>query len=209
MRIATLILLSVLLVSISPAARAAEPAGNDPVVISFAGGSVWTSGSTGTCIWYFPVLGNLALESLFETDGSGNPIIDKQHAYLIWVSDWSIAAGFSQGPLSLAVLPSGQATIYYSATPEARNFSDPANRSTWGTPVATFVRGGSLFQSPDNWASDKFFFTATLASSKSFPMNGRKPFNLREVIQHSMTCFEYGANASTSEAGTCFAVGSD
>jgi hypothetical protein len=147
------------------------------------------------------------LTSLFANGLSGTPSVDKEHAYLIWVSDWSIEAGFTAGGLSLAVLPAGQATVYYSSNPTSRIWTDLSNRSTWGVPVATFVRGGGLFQSPDNWASDKFFFSAQLTSSKSFAINKGGQFNFRELVPQGVTCYEFGLAESTAEAGACVAFG--
>jgi hypothetical protein len=176
------------------------------VVLSFAGGSVWTSQSTGTCIWYFPILGDLEVSALFEPDGAGKPVIDGNHAYLIWVSDWSIQTASVNGPLSLAVLPAGEATVYFSKNPTTRDWS---NRNTWGVAVAKFTRGGGLFQSPDGWQSDKFFFSAWLTSSKDFHIGSGKQFNFRDLIHRGMTCFEFGLNGSTYEAGTCTSMGGE
>src|SRR3974390_3304429 len=49
------------------------------MVIGFTGGSTWTSYTTGTCVWYFPVLGNLDLKSLFMTDPSVDPTVEKKN----------------------------------------------------------------------------------------------------------------------------------
>jgi hypothetical protein len=198
--------------------NAGDPAGASPVVIGFTGGSTWTSQSTGTCVWYFPVLGNLDLKSLFVTDTSGKPVIDKEHAYLIWVSDWSIQAGsgnpgfpnkgITNVPLSLAVIPAGEATIYFSSNPLGRHWNDVTKRSSWGVPVAQFVMGGGLFQSADGFASDTFTFMAPLVSSQTFSLPNVKYFNFRDLIPNGMTCFEFGWASSSSEAGTCIATGS-
>jgi len=207
MKLATIMLIAFALLGALIPLNAQTPAVASQVVIGFTGGSVWTSGSTGICIWYFPVLGNLELKSLFATEG-GAPVVDKEHAYLIWVSDWSIQAGAGNGPLSLAVVPAGTATIYFSNNPTSRDWRDLSKRSSWGVPVATFVRGAGLFQSADSWASDKFYFSAPLVSSKSFSVNG-KQFNFRNLIPNGMTCFEYGQAGSSSEAGSCVAMGTN
>ena len=195
---------------------AAPPAGTAQSFIAFTGGSIWNSQSTGTCVWYFPVLSDLPLTSLFATDQAGNPVIDTQHAYFLWVSDWSIQgtpftnSGFGGATVTLAVLPAGKATIYYSPNPtsrDLRNPGDPRARGSWGTPIATFVRGGGLFQSPDGFvSSDKFYFSALLLESKNIVLNG-KPFNFRDLMPHGMTCFEYGQSFSTTETGSCVAMG--
>lgn len=218
MKFATFVFLGILLLGSLVPLNAGDPAGASQVVIGFTGGSVWTSASTGICIWYFPVVGNLDLKSLFATDASGAPVVDKEHAYLIWASDWRIEAGFAnpgfpnQGitnvTLSLAVVPAGDATIYFTNRPDTRDWSDLTNRSTWGVPVAKFVRGAGLFQSADGWISDKFYFSAPLVSSKTFSVNGKR-FNFNDLIPHGMTCFEYGQAASSSEAGTCIATGGE
>ena len=193
------------------------------MVIGFTGGSTWTSYTTsyttGTCVWYFPVLGNLDLTSLFMTDSSGLPIVDKEHAYLIWVSNWSIKPPFSNPgiseppfpgmpnvPLALAVVPAGDAVVYFARDPLSRDWTDPGNPRNLGVPVARFSRGAGLFQSADGWMSDKFYFSAPLLWSRPFMLGG-KPFNFFNLVPRGMTCFEYGQAASTSEAGSCTATG--
>jgi len=205
MKLVTFVLLGILLLCVFPAV-ADPPPRDSEVVIGFTGGSTWTSESTGTCIWYFPVLGDLDLGSLFATDVSGNPVIDKKHSYLIWVSDWSVQAVFGNAPFTLAVVPSGTATIYYSNNPTSRDWHDLSDRRTWGVPVAQFVRGAGLLQTTDNWASGKFYFSAPLVSSKAFSVSGKR-FNFSDLIPNGMTCFEDGQAGSTSEAGSCIAIG--
>ena len=215
MKSATYSFIAITLLASAVTLNATPPAGAAQSFIAFTGGSVWNSGTTGTCIWFFPVLGDLPLSSLFATDASGQPAINKGHAYFIWVSDWAIQAmatnsGFGGAPVSLAVLPSGSATIYYSNNPTLRDWSnpgDPSKRGTWGVPIATFVRGGGLFQSPDGFVtSDKFYFSAPLIWSKTVMLNG-KPFSFRDLMPHGMTCFEYGQAFSSTEAGSCIAMG--
>jgi hypothetical protein len=55
--------------------------------------------------------------------------------------------------------------------------------------------------------SDKFIFSAPLVSSESFNLLNGKRFNFRALLPHGMTCFEFGLNGSTSEAGACIAMG--
>jgi hypothetical protein len=211
MRFATFAALAFLLLWSFPSLMAADPAGAGEVVIGFTGGSTWTSNSTGICVWYLPVVGDLDLASLFAKDKSGYPAIDKEHAYFIWVSDWRIQAVYGNGPTTLALVPTGEATIYFSLDPTSRKWSDLTNRSTWGMPVARFVRGGGVFHSPDAtptaWPSAKFFFSARLVSSESIELSNGKRFNFRNVIPHGMTCFEFGQNSSASEVGACTAMG--
>ena len=192
--------------------QAAPPAGASQVFMAFTGGSVWTSQSSGTCIWYFPVLGDLPLTSLFAPDNSGAPSIDKEHAYFIWVSDWNIAAmgqnaGFGGSMMTMAVLPPGKATIYYRPDPTNRDWTDYGQRNSWGTPVAMFVRGGGLFQSPDGFKqTDRFIFSAQLTSSSEISLQG-SPFSFRKMMPHGISCFEFGQNLSTTETGACIAIG--
>lgn len=204
-----IVLLAVLCLVAAIPARAGGPAGASQVAIGFTGGSTWHSASTGTCIWYFPVVGDLELESLFETNSSGVPLVDRAHSYLIWVSDFSVdvLAPPTSGSLFLALAPAGTATIYFSETPGTRYFlGDLSNRSTWGVPVATFVRKASLVRSDDGLASDTFIFSAKLVQSRPFSLNGRH-FNFRDLIPDGMTCFESGQGFSSWEAGTCIATG--
>lgn len=217
MKFVMYLLIAIVLLGSAVMLNAAPPAGASQTVIAFTGGSVWNSDYTGgTCVWYFPILGDLDLKALFAPDGSGNPAVDIKHAYLIWVSDWTIQGqpfgnpGFGGANVTLAIVPTGTATVYYSDNPTGRDLSNPVNpatRSNWGTVVATFVRGGGLFHSPDGFQlTDKFHFSAPLVRSRTFTLGG-KPFNFRDLIPHGLTCFEYGQQLSTTETGSCIAMG--
>jgi hypothetical protein len=195
----------------------AQP-GTSQVAIGFTGGAVWTSASTGVCIWYFPLVSGVELNSLFASPLFGQPAVDKEHAYLIWVSDFSVQMLPSTPPFAappnplpsdwppykLALVPTGTATIYFTNRPDLRDWSDLSNRSTWGEPVATFTRFASIIRSPDNLASDTFVFSADLISAQPFTWN-KKSFNFRELIPRGMTCFEFGQQGSSWESGTCVA----
>jgi len=206
-RNAFVLLVTLWLVAALPA-WAGDPAGASQVAIGVRGGSTWTSSSTGTCIWYLPLVGDLNLGSLFA--GS---TVDREHAYLIWVSDFSVEVLEAPpslggtGVLFVALAPAGEATVYFSDTPGTRDFSDLSNRSTWGEPVATLVRKASLLRSNDSLVSDTFIFSAELKSSSAFRLNGKR-FNFADLIPYGMTCFEYGENFSTVEFATCIAIGS-
>jgi hypothetical protein len=143
MKIATFALLGILLLGSFASMTAAESAGASQVALAFAGGSTWTSASTGICIWYFPVVGNLDSGSLFAADSTGAPVMDRAHSYLLWVSDFSVQP-LPVTSYFLALAPAGQGTIYYTTRPDLRNFSDLTKRSTWGEPVATFIREASI-----------------------------------------------------------------
>jgi len=195
----------------------AQP-GTSQVAISFTGGAVWTSASTGICIWYFPVVEGMDVNQLFASPLFGTPVVDKQHAYLIWVSDFSVQMLPSTPPFAaapeplppdwppykLAIVPTGTATIYFTNRPDLRDWSNLSERSTWGEAVATFTRAASIIRSPDNFASDSFVFSTELVSSKPFTWNG-KQFNFRELVPRGMTCFEFGQQGSSWEAGSCVA----
>jgi hypothetical protein len=216
MRFATTIMLGFLLLA-SFASLNAQP-GTSQVAIGFTGGAVWTSATTGICVWYFPVVEGLDLRFLFTSPLFGAPVVDKEHAYLIWVSDFSVQMLPSKPPFAaapdppppdwppykLAIVPTGTATIYFTTRPDLRDWKDLTERSTWGEPVATFTRAASIIRSPDNLASDTFVFSADLVSSKAFTWNG-KSFNFRELIPRGMTCFEFGQQGSSWESGTCLA----
>jgi len=212
MKLTTIILTGILLVGFRVALNAHEPADASQVAIGFAGGSTWTSGSTGTCIWYFPVIGHLNPGTLFATGSSGAPAVDKEHSYLIWVSDFSVQAlpptGGTDPALYLFLAPAGKATIYFNAKPESRDWNDLSNRSTWGEPVATFTREASLVRSSDGLATDTFIFSAKLVSSETLSLNGRE-FNFRDLVPQGMTCFETGYKFSSWEAGNCIATGGE
>jgi hypothetical protein len=200
----SIILLAVLCLLIAVVAMAKDPPGSSEVAIGFRGGSVWTSGTSGICIWYLPVVGDLGPGDLFS-----DSVVDKQHAYLIWVSDWSVDI-LEGSPLFLAFAHPGAATIYHTDKPESRNFADLEERSTWGEPVATFMRKASLLRSDNGGETDTFFFSAKLVSSRGFTLNG-KHFNFANLVPNGMTCFEYGdaigGIPSTVESGTCVAIG--
>jgi hypothetical protein len=130
----------------SPDANGAADASE--VAIGFTGGSVWTSATTGICLWHFPVVGNLDLKSLFATDSSGAPAVDMQHSYLIWVSDFSVQFLPATPPQYLALAPRGTATIYFSPTPGARDLKDRTKRSTWVNPWPRSSDRHPLFEPP-------------------------------------------------------------
>jgi len=156
------------------------------------------------CLWYFPVVRGLSMADLFMDPAK--PSLET--AYLIWVSDFSaqiLDPGVPGTSFTRALIPAGTATIYFTDTPLKRSWHDPKERSTWGEPVATFVRGESLLQSPDGFNSDSFIFSAKLLSSKTFVLRG-KTYNFRRLIPQGMTCFESGLKSSTSESGSCVAI---
>jgi len=108
-------------------AQSAPPAGDSQAFLAFTGGSVWNDTLTGgTCIWYFPVLGNLPLTSLFASE-KGSPVVDLNHADFVWVSGWSIQweaenPGFGNSKVTLAGIPAATATIYYRQDPMSLPF---------------------------------------------------------------------------------------
>ncbi|MGA2326871.1 MAG: hypothetical protein ABSH05_11355 [Bryobacteraceae bacterium] len=221
MKLATIALLGILLLASLPSMmadeKAAGPAGAGQVALAFTGGSAYTTATGGVCIWYPVLLGDLNLGSLFESL-SGAPKVDKEHAYLIWVSDFSGVQlqPFTLPPSSpgtsffLQLVSTGTATIYFSNRPDTRQWGNLTDRSSWGAPVATFVRKAGMFQSADGGWSGTMTNSAELVSSKPFKLNG-KTFNFRDLIPNGMTCFETGSgignNFGDDEAGTCIAIG--
>jgi hypothetical protein len=217
MKLATFVLVGIMALGSFVTLQASQPASTSEVAIGFNGGSTWTSitpttmgVSTGICVWYFPVVGDLNLGSLFETDQYGTPLVNREHSYLIWVSDFGAEAlpptTFDDNPLFLFLAPAGRATIYFKSDPEHRDWSDLTNRSTWGTPVAVFMREASVVRSNDGLTTDTFIFSAKLVSSMTFRLNGRQ-FNLKDLIPNGMTCFETGYQGSSWESGSCVAMG--
>jgi hypothetical protein len=192
------------------ASAASTPLANQ-VVAGFTGGAVWTSGNSAVSIWYFPVLGNLAVTDLFELNSLGVPSIDRQHAYFIWVYDWKTLtrsqSGSGAGKMTVAVVPAGTATIYYSSNPLGRDWTDLTQRSTWGAPVATFSCGPAMYYSADGFqVSDKFYFSATLSSIQTVTLR-KKTVNFSDLLSRGMTCFAYGQQSSSTQTGTCTALG--
>jgi hypothetical protein len=190
-----------------------DPAGAGEVVLAFTGGSAYTA-TGGICVWYPVLLGDLKPDSLFDPmPGAKN---DKEHAYLIWVSDFTAGPGLEtfQTPDSpgkaffLQLIPTGTATIYFRPDPENRKWNDLTKRSTWGDPVATFVRKAGMFLSADGGWSGTMTSTSELVSSKPFKLNG-KTFNFKDLMPNGMTCYESGSGSDIGEdeAGTCVAIG--
>jgi len=193
----------------------ADSAGAAQAAIGFTGGSTITgsssTGITGICEWYLPLVGDLgvtttstgaaALSPALFSDPA-NPSTDTAH--LVWVSPFSAAFLPVPGsPQTVLLAPAGAATIYYSDKPSHAFWTDPAHN---GVVVATFIRHAGLLQSGDGLATDSFIFTAELTSSRTFVLNGRA-FNFRDLIPNGMTCFETGRIGSSSEVGTCVAIG--
>ena len=207
MKLATIVLLGILLLGSFASMQAADPAGAGQVALAYTNGG---SSTNGICIWYPLLVGDLNPNSLFA---AGATAVDKEHAYLIWVSDYSGVELPSTVDFTLFLIPTGTATIYFSNTPQNRNWTTWSEyRSTWGEPVATFVRKAGIFPSPDGGNSGTLISTAELVSSKPFTLNG-KTFNFKDLIPHGMTCFETGmglrmvgprrpAPASRSAAGS-------
>jgi len=214
MKLATIVLLGILLLGSLASMQAANPAGASQIVLAFTGGSAYTSDTTGICIWYPLLVGDLNMEYLFQfVDGA--PAVDKEHAYLIWVSDFEslpqtpfLLPPSSKGLLTLQLVPAGTATIYFTDVPRLRNWTDLTKRTTWGTPVATFDRKAGIFQSTDGGMSGALPISAQLTSSKPFKVNG-VTFDFKDLIPHGMTCFEAGSGNEfgDDEAGTCIAIG--
>ena len=89
--------------------NAADPAGTSQTVISFAGGSVWNADfSGGTCVWYFPVVGNLDFESLFSDPKNAS----KETSYLVWVSEFTVQMMTAAPPFLPAPASPNQAPPY-------------------------------------------------------------------------------------------------
>jgi hypothetical protein len=208
MKFATVVLLGIVLLG-SCASLNAQPAGSSQVVLAFTGGSEYTSDTAGVCMWYPVLVGDLPLQLLFSAPLFQPPVVDKEHAYFIWVSDftWQDLPP-NKNFNSLQLIPEGEATIYFTTRPDLRNWSDLSKRDTWGEPVAKFVRKAGLFQSADGGMTGTMTSVAQLVSSHTFSIFG-KSFNFADLMPHGMTCFETGVGdeKGEAEAGTCLAIG--
>ena len=149
MKLATIVLLGILVLGSLASMQAADPVGAGQVAMAFTGGGAYTSDTGGVCIWYPLLLGDFNMEFLFEFV-EGAPAVDKEHAYLIWVSDFSampqtpfLLPPSSTGLFTLQLVPTGGGTIYFTDTPRLRNWKDLTDRTTWGKPVARFPMTGS------------------------------------------------------------------
>ena len=208
MKLATIVVLGILLLGLFASIQTAAPAGTGQAAPPGAGhvALAYTNGGASTdtvCIWYPVLLGDLKPDSLFASLPHPSTL-DKAHAYLIWVSDYTGVALPSSAHLTLFLIPTGTATIYFNNRPETRDWSNMDKRSTWGTPVATFVRKAGVFPSLDGGTSGTLTNTAELVSSKPFTFEGIT-FDFKNLIPHGMTCTEtaYGSE----ENGTCVVVG--
>ena len=140
-------------------AQSAPPGGNAQAFLAFTGGSVWNDTQTGgTCIWYFPVLGNLPLTSLFASE-KGSPVVDLNHAYFVWISGWSIqweaeSPGFGSRKVTLAGIAAGTApvsdrSLLIRLTPargELRSQRSPAAQVCSKVPTASKILTDSSFR---------------------------------------------------------------
>ena len=208
MKFATAVLLGILLLG-SCVSLNAQAAGTSQVVLAFTGGSVYTSDTAGVCMFYPVLLGDLPLQLLFSAPLFGKPVVDKEHAYFIWVSDftWQDLSP-NKNFNALQLIPEGEGTIYFTTRPDLRNWSDWTKRSTWGEPVAKFTRKAGLFQSADGGMTGTMTTTSQLVSSHTFSIFG-KSFNFADLMPYGMTCFETGVGDEygEAEAGTCTAIG--
>src|ERR1019366_7888674 len=185
MKFATVVLLGILLLG-SCASLNAQPAGSSQVAMAFLGSSVFTSDTTAICMSYYPLIGDLPLQLLFAAPMFGKPVVDKEHAYFIWVSDFSMQELPPNKDFNyIALIPEGEATIYFTTRSDLRDWSDWSKRDTWGEPVATFVRKAGLFQSADGGMTGGMTNTAQLVSSHTFAIFG-KSFNFADLIPHGM-----------------------
>ena len=203
MKLATIVTLGILLVGSSTSN--AQPAGMSQVVLAYSNESVPPSatlpGFDGLCLIYYTLVGDLDLKSLFALDANGQPVVDRAHAYFIWVSDYNAQVLTENDAFTFILIPEGTGAIYYTDRPDLRDWT---NRSTWGDPVAKFVRKAGMFQSRDGGNSGTLANTAQMVSSKHFNLHG-KTFNFKDLIPHGMTCFETAVG--DYEAGICVAIG--
>src|ERR1017187_4812200 len=204
LKFATAVLRGILLLG-SCASLNAQPAGSSQGAMAFLGSSVFTSDTTAICMACYPVIGDLPLQLLFAAPMFGKPVVDKEHAYFIWVSDFSMQELPPNKDFNyIALIPEGQATIYFTTRPDLRDWSDWTKRSTWGEPVATFTLKSGMFPSADGGVTGSFVSSAILVSGHTFAIFG-KSFNFADLMPHGMTCFETGVGES--EVGTCPAIG--
>ena len=208
MKFATIVLLGILLLG-SCASLNAQPAGTSQVVLAYTNERFVAPLTPpaalpdfdGLCLIYYTMIGDLELKSLFAGPLFGPPVVDRAHAYFIWVSDYKAQPLSSNEEFTIFLITEGTGAIYFTDRPDLRDWT---NRSTWGEPVATFVRKAGVFQSRDGGVSGTLANTAQLVSSKPFKLNGRT-FNLKDLIGQGMTCFETAVG--DYEAGTCVAIG--
>jgi hypothetical protein len=218
MKFATVVLLGILLLGSSASLNAQVP-GTSQVVIAYLNEPTpQPPGSPYLCLTYYTQVGDLDLKSLFAPDKNQKLVVDRKHAYFIWVSDYNVqtlhdptdttAPNGPKDPKNpfnyVGLITEGTGTIYYTQDPESRDFTrQDLDRTSWGKPVAKFVRKAGMFQSMDGGNSGTFLASSVLVSSTTFTFHG-KAFNFKDLVPHGMTCFETAIG--NYEAGTCVAI---
>jgi len=181
-----------------------RPNGSSQIVLAFSGGSAYTSDTTvsacgipcssGITTWSScssswtaprPSTRNMLTSSGCRTSKS----YLQTHVFL---AGRRPPKGCSRSSL----IPTGSATIYFTDVPRLRNWKDLTNRSSWGTPVASFIRKAAIFQSTDGGMSGTLPISAQLVSSKPFTLAG-KTFDFKNLIPNGMTCFATGYSGTT------------
>ena len=106
MKLATIVVLGILLLGSFASIQTAAPAGTGQAAPPGAGhvALAYTNGGASTdtvCIWYPVLLGDLKPDSLFASLPHPSTL-DKAHAYLIWVSDYTGVALPSSADFTLS-----------------------------------------------------------------------------------------------------------
>jgi len=179
MKLATIVLLGILLLGSFASMQAADPAGASQNVLFFTGGSVYTSDTTGICMWYPLLLGDFNMEFLFEFVEAPR----RSTRNMLTSSGCQTSAPWRRGrsrcrrpprAVNTPVSSTGGGTIYFTDVPRLRNWKDLTDRTTWGKPVARFVRQAGIFLSADGGMSGGMTNSAVLTSSTPSHWAGKR-----------------------------------
>src|ERR1035441_1298025 len=92
-----------------------------PTAMSQFPPSATLPGFDGLCLIYYTLIGDLDLKSLFALDADGQPVVDRAHAYFIWVSDYNAQVLTENEEFTFILIPEGTGAIYYTDRPDLRD----------------------------------------------------------------------------------------
>ena len=207
--------------------NAADPAGTSQTVISFAGGSVWNADfSGGTCVWYFPVVGNLDFESLFSDPKNASqrdfvPCLgervygaddDGRSAVPARARFAQPGAALRAGVCSLrngddlpavGSLPACLAKSYGVQSAYTGKFKEHELGHSSGDVHQERVSGPQR----GRFGVGHFRLHGRPVAFANFALPNGRLFDFGDLMKYGMTCFEHGQQGSSWESGTCIAHG--
>src|ERR1022692_1350609 len=150
MKFTTVVLLGILLPG-SFATLNAQPAGTSQVVLAMTGESVMTSDTTAVCITYYQLIGDLPLRYLFAPSMLfAQPIVDRAHAYFIWVSDFSMQTLPANKDSNFFALTNHLKSVTIVHKGNIQKFTEGAFRE-WGYELATQEFRDQVITERESW----------------------------------------------------------